>query len=347
MCRAVELGISADGAKFSSTRERLTSLDFKGNDGHRGPQFLDDRQRCPPLDGESTDIAGFPGAVWEKVTARNGCLPQAVVWRKPLPLPAIPFSSHMDYSTCGVRVDGVVIDTNVFVAAGFNARSASACILAAVRDGRFQLIWNKPTRRETETILRRIPRLDWERVADLFQPENEFTGPVDPDTFVMIVDPDDRKFAALSAAAKTPLVTNDNHLLAHPNMGIDVLTPAPFWHDRERIPHDTRPIGNLGTEVGACVYRFGSQRMKDRPTLTIRDVTIRKGSEVVALDHDVARQPTGPRLGISVRDLTECRKRLFYRVSVVENLGGDYLPHSDRNSDSTPVALLSLAGPAQ
>ena len=83
-------------------------------------------------------------------------------------------------------MDGVVIDTNVFVAASFNARSASARILAAVREGRFQLIWNQPTRRETETILRRIPRLDWERVADLFQPEGEFIGPVDPDAFVAI-----------------------------------------------------------------------------------------------------------------------------------------------------------------
>ena len=39
----------------------------------------------------------------------------------------------------------VVIDTNVFVAAGFNPRSAAARILAAVREGRFQLIWNEPT----------------------------------------------------------------------------------------------------------------------------------------------------------------------------------------------------------
>jgi len=43
-------------------------------------------------------------------------------------------------------MDRVVIDTNVFVAAGFNAKSASARILAAVREGRFQLIWNRPTR---------------------------------------------------------------------------------------------------------------------------------------------------------------------------------------------------------
>ena len=55
-------------------------------------------------------------------------------------------------------MEGIVIDTNVFVAAGFNPRSASAGVLAAVRQGRFQLIWNKPTQRETEMILRRISR---------------------------------------------------------------------------------------------------------------------------------------------------------------------------------------------
>ncbi|MEA2783126.1 MAG: uncharacterized protein QOK29_4670 [Rhodospirillaceae bacterium] len=123
----------------------------------------------------------------------------------------------------------IVVDTNVFVAAGFNPKSASARILAAVRAGRLRLIWNEPTRRETEMILRRIPRLDWEKVADLFQPEGEFTGPVDPDAFALITDPDDRKFAALSAAANRPLVTNDDHLLAHRNtIGVDILTPRAF-----------------------------------------------------------------------------------------------------------------------
>jgi predicted nucleic acid-binding protein len=123
----------------------------------------------------------------------------------------------------------VVIDTNVFVAAGFNPRSAAARILAAVREGRFQLIWNEPTRRETEMILRRIPHLDWESVADLFQPETEFTGPVDPESFAFVPDPEDRKFAALSAAAQTTLITNDSHLLSHRNViGVDVLTPRAF-----------------------------------------------------------------------------------------------------------------------
>jgi len=123
----------------------------------------------------------------------------------------------------------IVIDTNVFVAAGFNPRSAAARILSGVREGRFQLIWNEPTRRETEMILRQIPHLDWQRVADLFQPDAEFTGSVYPESFVCVPDPEDRKFAALSVAAQTPLVTNDNHLLSHQtSIGVDVLTPRAF-----------------------------------------------------------------------------------------------------------------------
>jgi predicted nucleic acid-binding protein len=130
----------------------------------------------------------------------------------------------------------VVIDTNVFVAAGFNPRSASARLLDGVREGRFRLIWNRPTRNETEMILRRIPRLDWQRFAELFPPEGEYSDAVDPAAFAVIPDPDDRKFAALSAAAKAPFVTNDNHLLAHRDIvGTEVLTPREFmqWDEAE------------------------------------------------------------------------------------------------------------------
>jgi predicted nucleic acid-binding protein len=126
-------------------------------------------------------------------------------------------------------MEAVVVDTNVFVAAGFNPKSASARILAGIREGRFRLVWDQPTRRETEMILRRIPGLDWHTVADLFRPEEEFTGPLDPDAFAMIPDPDDRKFAALSAAANVPLVTNDNDLLGSASRsGVAVVTPRDF-----------------------------------------------------------------------------------------------------------------------
>jgi uncharacterized protein len=126
-------------------------------------------------------------------------------------------------------MEGVVVDTNVFVAAGFNPGSASARIIADIREGRFRLIWDEPTRRETEMILRRIPRLDWEKVAGLFRPEGEFTGPVDPEAFALIADPDDRNFAALSAAARAPLVTSDKPVLAQSSaVGIEAVTPTAF-----------------------------------------------------------------------------------------------------------------------
>jgi predicted nucleic acid-binding protein len=149
----------------------------------------------------------------------------------------------MTKSSDGVPTEGIVVDTNVFVAAGFNPRSASARVLAAARDGCFRLIWNTSTRRETEMIVVRIPRLDWKRFADLFRPEGEFTGPVDPDAFVLIADPDDRKFAALSAAAKRPLVTNDNDLLAaRSSTGIDALNTSRLPRTRGHL------ISNLRTK---------------------------------------------------------------------------------------------------
>src|SRR5512133_90341 len=96
---------------------------------------------------------------------------------------------------CRVRMERVVIGTNVFVAAGFNPGSAAARILERVRDGRFQLVWNRPTRDETEMILRRIPRLHWGQFAELFRREAEYSGLVDPDAFAAVPDRDDRKFA--------------------------------------------------------------------------------------------------------------------------------------------------------
>jgi uncharacterized protein len=126
-------------------------------------------------------------------------------------------------------MEGVVIDTNVFVAAAFNPESAAARILADLREGRFRLIWNEATRRETETIMRRIPRLDWRKFADLFRPQDEFTGPVELDPFAVISDPDDRKFAALSAAASAVLLTSDKLVLAQRGkIGIEILTPHEF-----------------------------------------------------------------------------------------------------------------------
>ncbi|MHB0857688.1 MAG: PIN domain-containing protein [Anaerolineae bacterium] len=127
-------------------------------------------------------------------------------------------------------VDGerlrIVLDTNIFVAAGFNRDSCAARILERLRDGEWLLVWDHPTRRETETILSRIPPLAGRSLTDLFRREGEWSGPTDPAAFSVVEDADDRKFAALAAAADAVLVTNDEHLLAHRGrLGIAVRTP--------------------------------------------------------------------------------------------------------------------------
>lgn len=83
---------------------------------------------------------------------------------------------------------GIVLDTNIFVAAGFDRESHSSRILRGLEEGRF---------------------------APLFRPDGEHRGPTDPERFDHVEDPDDRKFASLAARAGAVLVTNDDHLLAH------------------------------------------------------------------------------------------------------------------------------------
>src|SRR5438128_9911085 len=113
----------------------------------------------------------------------------------------------------------VVLDTNVFVAAGFNPRSASARIVDAVRQGQLRMIWNDATRREIERIMQQIPPLraqpitERAKLAELFRPADRFTAATHPERFAAIPDPDDRKFAALAHAAGAILISNDQHRL--------------------------------------------------------------------------------------------------------------------------------------
>ena len=124
----------------------------------------------------------------------------------------------------------VILDTNVFVAAGFNPRSASARILRQVRQGRLRMVWSQPTRRETQRIVEKIPPLSWERVRDLFREEDRCSDEVMLSAYDFIRDPDDRKFAALADATGAALVTNDDDLLTHrQRVPFEVLTPHDYW----------------------------------------------------------------------------------------------------------------------
>ncbi|MCW2239595.1 PIN domain-containing protein [Azospirillum canadense] len=129
----------------------------------------------------------------------------------------------------GAAMKGVILDTNVFVAAGFRPQSASGRVVEAVRNGRYRLIWTEATRREAEAVLGRIPRLHWTDVSDLFADAGAFTRAVAPDAFAYNTDPNDRKFAALGAATGCPAVSSDGDLLAHKEVfSFDVLTPQSF-----------------------------------------------------------------------------------------------------------------------
>lgn len=119
-----------------------------------------------------------------------------------------------------------IFDTNVFVGAGFNRRSASARLLEAAADGRIAMVWSQATRAETRRILNRIPPLDWEAVEDIFAPAHEVPD-ADPTTAPFVTDPEDRKFAALSIATGVPIVTSDDDLLSHAGR-LDVWRPGAF-----------------------------------------------------------------------------------------------------------------------
>jgi putative PIN family toxin of toxin-antitoxin system len=128
-----------------------------------------------------------------------------------------------------VRRREVVLDTNVFVAAGFNPGSHSARLLDLVRDGKIRMVWDDATRAEVEHVIRQIPRLSWTRIANLFRSADRFGGSTHPEQFGFVPDAADRKFAALAAAANAPLVTSDGGLLnVRERMPVPVLKPSEF-----------------------------------------------------------------------------------------------------------------------
>lgn len=131
----------------------------------------------------------------------------------------------------------VVLDTNVFVAAGFNRNSSSARILRALRAGELILVWDQAVLRETRKILQQIPPISWQRFEDLFAPETEFRDEkkaADRAEFQQIADPDDRKFAALAQASGAILVSNDDHLLSvREKLPIEIRTPSELVKDMQ------------------------------------------------------------------------------------------------------------------
>lgn len=125
--------------------------------------------------------------------------------------------------------DRVVIDTNIFVGAGFSPDSASGRIVRAVRERRLGMPWTVATREEVETVLRKIPPLSWSDAEGLFREEDRLEGSLSHEGLEWVPDPTDRKFAALARCTGATLVSNDRHLLdGRARAGFPILTSGEF-----------------------------------------------------------------------------------------------------------------------
>lgn len=121
----------------------------------------------------------------------------------------------------------VILDTNIFVAAHWSPRSASARIIRACMDGTIQAQYSLQTRRETMRILHKA-HISAAFIASLerFWDAAQAVAGVEAD--VRVDDPDDQKFIEAALGGETDyLVTNDDHLLRIRYIGrTEILPPA-------------------------------------------------------------------------------------------------------------------------
>ncbi len=126
----------------------------------------------------------------------------------------------------------VILDTNIFVAAGFKPDSDAGRILELVRSEKLSMIWHAQTLEEIHYIINKIPPLarSWPSIAPLFRPERCYLWPLSIEDFLHIPDPTDRKFAALAAVTGATLITLDSDLLTTRHLALPLIVrPHEFW----------------------------------------------------------------------------------------------------------------------
>jgi len=108
----------------------------------------------------------------------------------------------------------VVLDTNVFIAAYFNRKSASARIIDLCLENKHELIFSPRLRKEVKLILKnvRAERGFHERIQSLFMNASK-VKPIQK-VFMVKEDPEDNKFLECVLEGKADyLITSDRHLL--------------------------------------------------------------------------------------------------------------------------------------
>jgi len=108
----------------------------------------------------------------------------------------------------------VVLDTNVFIAAYFNRKSASARIIDLCLENKHELIFSSRLRKEVRLILKnvRAKREFQKRIQSLFI--NASRVRPTQKIFAVKEDPEDNKFLECALEGKADyLITSDWHLL--------------------------------------------------------------------------------------------------------------------------------------
>jgi len=128
----------------------------------------------------------------------------------------------------------VVLDTNLLIAAGYSASSASRQIVEACLQGELTAILSPAVRREYEQLLRQaLRRDDYRKKLQQLLDRAEVVEPSDTPR-VVPEDPDDDKLLAAAVAGNADmLISNDQHLLqlgGYP--GVRIMTPREFVRER-------------------------------------------------------------------------------------------------------------------
>ena len=108
----------------------------------------------------------------------------------------------------------VVLDTNIFIAAYFNRKSASARIIDLCLENKHELIFSSRLRKEIELILRNVKadKEFQEKVRSLFIKASQVES--NQKVFKIKQDPEDNKLLECALEGKADyLITSDDHLL--------------------------------------------------------------------------------------------------------------------------------------
>jgi putative PIN family toxin of toxin-antitoxin system len=131
----------------------------------------------------------------------------------------------------------IALDTNLLIAALTKAGGASARIVAAWREGDFDLVASEATLREAHLVLGAgwLGRITAEETVEaLLRDLTERTVHVDPDIAVHdlpLKDPGDLRMLETALAGNAVyVVTSDREFLSHRGYGeVEFITPQEFW----------------------------------------------------------------------------------------------------------------------